>query len=1092
MNAYPAELVVQLHPFLLVSGLVGERAGDASKVARLPHPVTTHPEVCKALVSALGRRSKHRVWQPPSSAPRMHTALVDYAYVYPPAKVRAGGQAASEVARRALGSLPPRSPLSPLQVGGPLFPDGILAPAWIRKHTEYLPAVHLVFLCLPIAQGATLADDVAVIDAMTEARQLGAVRGIRVAVVLLCPASALARSDMDARLAHIRRAAGLEGRGSLFVLSAETADVEPFVQNVERALHDTAVEYYKERARHVRRNRARYPPPPSIAQPILAAAGAAGALKPGPAAFLAPEGWAVRTAAKLGTFAEMQGELADALSHYTEAYEHLMQACLANTKILAPRTKRWAEAKVLADTLSFKMVKLHLYKQGIAQGVHQFTRHVQRVAELSAGWGIGTSTYEFWSWLAKQFQLLGDLVQQATHPPDGTRALQLGGAPADALLAGTGTHMYHAALCTMERAARFRAVSDEKAELPTYANEAQVDHTALVVEMLGSAYEAFRHAQLVRHAHLAAARIALVYAAAGLHQDALPYLERALRWYRRDRWAVPRFLLVGHAAQTALALDEKRAALPYLLEMAQPVPSEARAVQEKSIAALLPLLAGADRDAAALALEPGAAGLLDVQAVFARQTSRTDTAVPFQLVITPTTDLASFSFALLRVYVFGRATPLFSVRLGGDAHTADLGTIPGDATTKSACTLDVRRRAVLTGALQCSEAGPLVLSNTIFTLDTTVGQADLPIDIARGAPQWVLPTGTIPLPPCAEPRGVHIEAPPPTLEMHVPPALLAGEVAPLAIEIGAPLVRGVIVLPPETVEAGAAFLNDAGERFDTTEQPTPHQHRLGAQTSKVWIRAPQSAGTLRLRLYGVASPELDALPTTHIDRLIAVTPAFGVRVHSQWTPGAAPRAGRLTTEVCYLGPTSLVLHGATVDADGSIEAGAPLGAASDAPWETNDTAVWVTPLKERVGPVEGTASLVLRWRRSPDAPLGTTRLLLASLTPPAVPPVQLQIRAPGRATLQEVATVEIVVANCSSHARDILVEVEQGDAFLLAGARRKHLSMLMPNETRTTRIQLMARHAGLHPLPKVRAYELRPQSEPIALGVPLPGVLEVA
>ena len=88
--------------------------------------------------------------------------------------------------------------------------------------------------------------------------------------------------------------------------------------------------------------------------------------------------------------------------------------------------------------------------------------------------------------------------------------------------------------------------------------------------------------------------------------------------------------------------------------------------------------------------------------------------------------------------------------------------------------------------------------------------------------------------------------------------------------------------------------------------------------------------------------------------------------------------------------------------------------------------------------------------------------------------------------------MEIVVANCSSHARDILVEVEQGDAFLLAGARRKHLSMLMPNETRTTRIQLMARHAGLHPLPKVRAYELRPQSEPIALGVPLPGVLEVA
>ena len=40
--------------------------------------------------------------------------------------------------------------------------------------------------------------------------------------------------------------------------------------------------------------------------------------------------------------------------HYQDAYTTLM-IMFGSTAILPPRTKRWAEAKVLADTINFKV-----------------------------------------------------------------------------------------------------------------------------------------------------------------------------------------------------------------------------------------------------------------------------------------------------------------------------------------------------------------------------------------------------------------------------------------------------------------------------------------------------------------------------------------------------------------------------------------------------------------------------------------------------------------------------------------------------------------------------------------------------------------
>lgn len=69
---------------------------------------------------------------------------------------------------------------------------------------------------------------------------------------------------------------------------------------------------------------------------------------------LRPEGWTVRYEYKMACFAEFRGEDEVALKHYQDAYSTLV-LMFGSTAILPPRTKRWAEAKVLADCINVKV-----------------------------------------------------------------------------------------------------------------------------------------------------------------------------------------------------------------------------------------------------------------------------------------------------------------------------------------------------------------------------------------------------------------------------------------------------------------------------------------------------------------------------------------------------------------------------------------------------------------------------------------------------------------------------------------------------------------------------------------------------------------
>lgn len=135
--------------------------------------------------------------------------------------------------------------------------------------------------------------------------------------------------------------------------------------SLQQALHEPAVDYYTSHSKRVRRKRNRHTHGSSIGY-LTPAVSSVPVPRP-----LRPEGWTVRYEYKMACFAEFRGEEEVALKyapwshciqlhtswglrHYQDAYSALL-LMFASITTLPPRTKRWAEAKVLADCIDIKV-----------------------------------------------------------------------------------------------------------------------------------------------------------------------------------------------------------------------------------------------------------------------------------------------------------------------------------------------------------------------------------------------------------------------------------------------------------------------------------------------------------------------------------------------------------------------------------------------------------------------------------------------------------------------------------------------------------------------------------------------------------------
>lgn len=152
MNSYPPELLTQLAPVMFVAGLdpppsppipLSQQIPQSPSRTTPPKPQQQDPFVLLTvrLREAFLSQRKVSIWAPEKS--KVFQILpVDKAIRFPPRKL-APSQDSNTFSSSAV-----HSPLSPLTPSSPLFPDGLIAPIWIRKHTTLVPSVFVLFLRL--------------------------------------------------------------------------------------------------------------------------------------------------------------------------------------------------------------------------------------------------------------------------------------------------------------------------------------------------------------------------------------------------------------------------------------------------------------------------------------------------------------------------------------------------------------------------------------------------------------------------------------------------------------------------------------------------------------------------------------------------------------------------------------------------------------------------------------------------------------------------------------------------------------------------------------------------------------------------------
>jgi hypothetical protein len=140
MNSYPSELLTQLAPVMFVAGL-DPAAPQSPPATHKSQQQQQDPFILLTLRlrETFVSQRQPSIWAPEKSK-SFQIIPVDKAARFPPRKLQPPADDPTNSAAH--------SPLSPLTPSSPLFPDGLIAPIWIRKHTNLVPSVFVLFLRL--------------------------------------------------------------------------------------------------------------------------------------------------------------------------------------------------------------------------------------------------------------------------------------------------------------------------------------------------------------------------------------------------------------------------------------------------------------------------------------------------------------------------------------------------------------------------------------------------------------------------------------------------------------------------------------------------------------------------------------------------------------------------------------------------------------------------------------------------------------------------------------------------------------------------------------------------------------------------------
>lgn len=353
------------------------------------------------------------------------------------------------------------------------------------------------------------------------------------------------------------------------------------MSSLKNELYESIVDYYREHGRRVRRKKSRVPSVIGTRPLFGTNASASADASQAPPSPLTAQGWSVRYDYKLGAFAEIRQEFEVALKHYEDCYNALLDL-FGNGSSLPPRTKRWAEAKVLADCVNAKVscaacrfcllrlnvliVRIYFrYANSISTTMSQAASwhsttsicivlelcvRIGRLERAPTNSGLGAQSSVFPTdgrgiflkihHQLDRYRLLADLIEVAirggyrlTAPKLSTTVIKspqnpqsqilATGSRASVALQHAGHYYYLAALCAIQRRDLFRQAELEGKEdpSPAFAHEKTVNHTEQILELFTKAYELFKRYRATRMGLLIAYQIAITHTQADNYAMAL-------------------------------------------------------------------------------------------------------------------------------------------------------------------------------------------------------------------------------------------------------------------------------------------------------------------------------------------------------------------------------------------------------------------------------------------------------------------------------------------------------------------------------------------------------------------------------------------
>ncbi|KAF9435239.1 hypothetical protein BGZ76_006654 [Entomortierella beljakovae] len=438
METYPPEFVIHLQPTLVVTGLMSAEGASSTNNQTLyttdnPPPPPPRPnapgttqnqftlEAQKAtLLQAMLARNNVAYWDNTKglAGSLFYVVPEQRGYILPTTR-----RYLQQISQQT----PPPSALSPSTPSSPLYPDGLITPYWVRRHREQIPSVFVAVVDLwdresivndgssSLAQRAysdkgplgvvdpvEREHDTILAQELLERRKAAQERSVKFAAVIVLQRSHTVDPTIDDRLNFVRKSAGLDLKSSFFVLPpSNNQEINDFAINLQRSQYEGSMNYYKEQVKRHKKKKSNLPATTASIRP---------AQQPQQQS-LSVQGWMLRYEFKMGMFSECKQDIDNAVKHYETAYGLLIDM-FAVTSVITPgapglqaRTKRWAEAKVLADCLCLKAPSTALFN---------FRRHLIVFKAFSENWHIGADSFEYWAWLGKQYRVFGDLLDIGT------------------------------------------------------------------------------------------------------------------------------------------------------------------------------------------------------------------------------------------------------------------------------------------------------------------------------------------------------------------------------------------------------------------------------------------------------------------------------------------------------------------------------------------------------------------------------------------------------------------------------------------------------------------------------------------------------